>query len=232
MKAVNVLVSLALVLGLAASASAGEVYWNGKSAGLNWSDDANWINGKPTADDLAYLGGAGSGSPTHGPTVTTTEVADRLFYWSIGSDYTLTIASSGSLTADAQHFQVMGSGGHFTANIAGVLNSQYFQVDLTDCTLNLTGSGSYTVENSDGGSSYMAGSNNSIVIGSTSAQFKWAGSHTTHDIFTNHVSAGVGLTLVIDETTNPGYTTAYATPEPATVAILGLGSLVLLRRRR
>jgi len=35
-----------------------------------------------------------------------------------------------------------------------------------------------------------------------------------------------------DTTTNPGWTTVWATPEPASLALLTLGSLVALRRRR
>lgn len=52
------------------------------------------------------------------------------------------------------------------------------------------------------------------------------------DLIDRGILAGVGGPIGFSETMNPGYNTAYIVPEPVSLALLGLGSLFVARRRK
>jgi len=256
MRTLSILLSLAVVLGMAASASA--QIWTSNSAG-NWTDASNWDgagaapgNGNDGEVALFAWPGKGSGNVTLDSDLSANYVkVVRGGHDSGGFNTTFTITANGALRVA----QVSGEGGDFCPaygqdqvfNMAGSVNAYAFGSQaVADLTANMTGSSlieiMHTDETTGGvlnkGAFYMQ--TGDVITLSDTAKIQWLGDHV--DFLTgdagDYVDAGIivagsGFTLQVDyDTTRTGWTTIQAVPEPATVALLGLGSVVLLRRRR
>ena len=219
------LVSLLVVLGLAASASAIQE-WTG-AVSSDWSDPANWENsdGPPSSGttEETYLMPSNYSDPTNNPVVSGDAYGWNTYYGAPGP-LTLTIASSGHWM-NGSRYRYYGTASLVT-DVAGTLTTDYLNMSSA-AEVNITGSG--LVEIIQGVDSANDGT---TTIDSTSAMLQYSGSHESTIIDTFNIVAGSGLSLVVDTTTRSGWTTVYATPEPATVAMLVLGSLALLRKRR
>jgi hypothetical protein len=245
MKATSILVSLVLVLGTALSALGDERTWISNSDG-NWTDSSNWsssiVPGVGNNDGaLVAWSGAGSGSITLDTDLSANAIGLlRGGHDSGGFNITITITANGKLSVSGDFCPAYGQ--HQVLNMAGTVSCNTFESQaVANLTANLTGSSlieiTHTGETTggaiNGGAFYMQ--TGDVITLSDTAMIQWQGDHLNY-VNTNYIGdeivAGSGFTLNVNTTDRSGWTTIKAVPEPATVAILGLGSLVLLRRRR
>jgi len=191
MKLTSILVSLALVLGIASAASAVTVYTSDPS--WTWDEIAD-----PSTDNITYSGWtiAGPGAWTPG------NLIDNNLGTITGGRRPYT---GGSIKID------------FGSEVSGVGLYNVF-------SLHGSGSADWKVELFDDGDSVvLTTSGTATMEAQTDIWVDFDGPLN----FQYEV-----LTLSGNSDFSYGYEVAYYTPEPATVAILGLGSLVLLRKRR
>jgi hypothetical protein len=256
MKTLSILVCLTVVLVLAGSATAVTRNWDGDGSDGQWTTAANWSDDtKPTGSDDANIDGS---TTAYTVTLSGTEVVDAV---GVQNASTLTVATGATLTVNgagtygtfwiskaAAEINVQGTvilqdGNEYGLyqQYDGVLNiSGLLRVGNTDYAPSAPGYGSIT-ENSTLGDNYiyLTGGGKLVAYGDTMSSDPSGSSLrtavTTGRIYQNGSVVGTDDLVLTDANGNPWVSgTKYTAivPEPATVAILGLGSLVLLRRRR
>jgi hypothetical protein len=246
----TICLSVVLVLGLSGGALA--VDWDGGGDGTSWSDGVNWDGDtKPTSSDNATIDGS---STTYTVTLSGTEVVDAV---GVQNASTLTVATGATLTVNGA-----GGGTFWISKAAAEINVQgtvilsdgngYGLYQEYDGVLNISGlfrvgesdaTAGYGRINEDPGHGnniiYLTGGGKLVAYGDTMSSDPSGSSLRTAvtqgRIYQNGSVVGTDDLVLTDANGDPWVTgTKYTAivPEPATVAILGLGSLVLLRRRR
>jgi hypothetical protein len=256
-KKIVYLVSLILVLALVSNASAGWVYWWNTSGDGLWSTGANWGGNVPTSTDdvwlqstIATVGptidsstaaicgkmlgpGSKAGSMTmniNGGSLTTTTAGG---YWSIGQDTGPGIANVNGGTVSVSGTLYVGNQSNGTLNVSGGSNidaTGTLSVGSTDTAPGLINLGLGTVSCEDiygrAGKTLIDITEGTLIIRNKSG-----------GVIEGWVTAGWivgygGTGTVIVEDTSEGWDKLTAIPEPATIALLSLGGLALIRRKR
>jgi hypothetical protein len=255
MKTLSILVCLTVVLVLAGSATAVTRNWDGDGSDGQWTTAANWSDDtKPTGSDDANIDGS---TTAYTVTLSGTEVVDAV---AVQNASTLTVATGATLTVNGAGaygtFWVSGEKAAAEINVQGTVilqdGNEYGLFQHYDGVLNISGLlrvgntdyapgyGNIT-ENSTLGDNYiyLTGGGKLVAYGDTTISDPSGRSLrtavTTGRIYQNGSVVGTDDLVLTDANGNPWVSgTKYTAivPEPATVAILGLGSLVLLRRRR
>lgn len=252
----NLVVVMLTVLCVAGSSSAA-VYWNNGAGGL-WSEAANWNGGVPATDaDSANVRAAEmgnvAGSDYLGPTIEAgIDAVARQLVFEVGVANSITMTmTGGSLTmtrgGGTTNYLRLGAGGSTGTAIlnmsGGVItidsnddvyvkgSNDYIRVGYGyGAELNLSGDAQIfardilldcvtgTVDLSDTASIVLKGDDTGEI-----ADFIANGG------FTSNGGANIGVAYSYDQGTD--LTTITAIPEPATMLLLGLGGLVLCRKK-
>jgi hypothetical protein len=257
-KKVSVLATLAVIALIANVSSGAWVYWTNGSANQQWTDTGNWTAYPTSSDDVVVGGWAANGpiistgqtgyanwmhiceSVSTGSKLTidggTLNVADHLFIgqWDVTQKGTLQINSGtvnttllmcggdtdgskgdGTLLMNGGTINISWllavAGGYSGTNGAGI---GHIQLDAG--TVNVTGGGGLVMSSSG-----------SIDI--TGGALKLNGTITDITTYGDVTAYGGAGSFVYSY--DGGRTTITAIPEPATLAIIGLGSLLLRRKK-
>jgi hypothetical protein len=167
---------------------------------------------------------------------------DGTGFWDLTLGYggggTGTMNISGGLVHSAEHMMV-GGFGRGTLNMTG----GELDVDGAFVVAQATGYGGTGTMNLSGGlikcgvlgKGDGTSANSHINLSGTAQLAMWTDNNaagTFASLIASGILVGSGGTIGYSTTMNPGYTTAYITPEPVSIVLLGLGSLFVARRRK
>jgi hypothetical protein len=217
--------------------------WVTAAEDLPTSADAVNFGGDRTPGSLSLPGTLPTGGATIGAGVSAVALNVNLFGRWTPQNMTVTVESGGTLTTaahiiigldwdaatgspdnSAHTVTTAGTIDIGTSLLVGASNGGGTEADNSYGVLDITG-GVVKVNDSI---IFIAGQQTPYIQISGAGELWWSGSHTPEVngwLGTNIIGTGLN---VVEE----GGWTKVLIPEPATVAILGLGSLVLLRRRR
>jgi hypothetical protein len=235
------LISFVLVLSLAGAVQATERYWtNGTGTGL-WSDAANWgPSGVPTSGDKARMG------KLPGPIIADIDAAAQYLEMAFGvigdplylSINTAVTMNSGTLTVEKGFTVAYDGAGTLNMNGGVITVLGYFSLGRNDWAVGNVNLYGGTINSPDcqmwdnpalvGFSTTMDVTAGTLILnGDKSAEVQG-------EIDAGWITAygGAGTLLLDYNIRNAGRTTLTAIPEPATIALLGLGGLSLLGSRR
>ena len=250
-KKVIYLISFVLVLSLAGSAQAVDKTWtNGNGTGI-WNDGLNWDVGSiPTSGDHAFIL-----TNTPGPTVQSAGMVSNGIYMNGTSEL---IIDGGGLDANYHLYAGREVGSVATVTVNGTFEAASIRAGENGIGLiNMNGGTITTPEFDIAKMSASSGSHTNlhggVIAVSTRFQMRRYGAVGTMDVTAGTLIldydmeatiqdyiddgwitayGGAGTLLLDYDVTNAGKTTLSAIPEPATIALLGLGGLALLRRRK
>jgi hypothetical protein len=257
MRTVTILASLVLVLvlGLATGAHAANYLWDGGAGTTNWQDFNNWnpnLTTLNTPNDFYYWTTDALSITLGGNSTANANAVRHSLTSNITTTLTIAAGSALILGGGGPEYSVgYASGTDSTLNVDGTLtmNSTVAPSDVIS-TLTIGHAGDGVVNVGSGGEVWLKGTTvlrfDPSSNGGTGTlnidgpnQFYIEGDKTSDATYLGYISAGdkiyVGgsATGVSMQTVDVGGTT-YTTfvPEPATIAILGLGCLALIPKRR
>jgi hypothetical protein len=228
MKKLSIMLTVLAIVSLCAPAMA-DVYWAATGAVSNdWSNAANWNGGLPTAATGVINPGGAFGDPVVSNLGNTTS---GQIYLSVGG-VTLTVASGGRLDIGSDYVTgIWGNSGVTT--VSGILNmGNYLNMGAGgfDGDLSITGgtvtSVNLSINTLGGATMDISGAGKYIAPISNLGNINY---WVTNGAITGN---GIAKNVNIDTTTESGKVILTAIPEPATLSMLVLGSLAMLKRRR
>jgi len=238
-----------------------DTHWTGAAGNNDWNNAGNWDNGVPSASNYSVFIDPATGSPTIGageiavvgqtgvdyPMVFGPEWGQTLniygsltvawYLTPVGNTSVINLYSRGSYTGEG-----IGLGENWWYNAApgvtmnqygGTVNINYF---FWGGYLNLSG-GTFTISDSLGvtaDTSAVSDANRMIDISGGELIIAGDATSMVQNWESRNIIEGNGVlgNINIDVTSDPGFTVITAAPEPTSMALLGLGSLAFLLRRR
>lgn len=216
------------LLGLLTLSASAATVWTGNGDGISFFQEANWDNGAgaPSADSI----NPSSALAVDAYSITGTNLTG------VGA---LTLGNAAtSLTLDASSISLSGTGGTNGAGTLSLVNGSSFISQFLNTNLLVNIDGTSTITLKGGATPLNPGSSIELAAGGiinftgetvTDATNEHLGSIT---IGGQAVNLGVNATLISDGASGSILTATAAVPEPSSAALLGLGGVALILRRR
>lgn len=219
--------SAALIGALVTTSSAATV-WTGSGDGISFFQEANWDNGggAPSAGSID----PGTALAVDSYSITSTTITN------IGA---LTLGNAAtSLTLDGSSISLSGTGGTNGAGTLSLTNGSSFTSQFLNSNLLVNIDGTSAITLKGGATPLNSGCIIDLAAGGiinftaesvTDASNEHLGSIT---ISGQAVNLGVNATLISDGGSGSILTATAAVPEPSSTALLGLGGIALILRRK